>query len=234
MIKRKLCIIVAASLLLTGCQGTELTKSESGQIAEYIAYRLLKYNDNSELLMTQLEESDKSEEPVETSKEPVQDDKATSGAVQTSQPTSSATVKEDGDTVSSVGSLFGSSDFKLSIKLNGLYQSYPKNSSSTYFSLTANSGKKLLVLDVTIKNSGSSKKTFQTTGKNIEFTLADSDARALVTLLEEDIHFMKEEIKSGGKRKAIIVFEVDKNMKTDNLKLSVAKDGQSVDVSVKA
>lgn len=227
MIKRKLCIIVAASLLLTGCQGTELTKTESGQIAEYIAYRLLKYNDSSEMLIT------KTEEPVETSKEPVQEDKLAADNAQTSQPTSSAAAKTESDTATSVGSLFGSNDFKLSFKLNGLYDSYPKNSSSTYFSLTANSGKKLLVLDVTIKNSGSSKKTFQTSGKNIELTLGDSDARALVTLLEEDIHFMKEEIKSGGKRKAIIVFEVDKNMKTDNLKLTVARDGKSVDISVK-
>lgn len=233
MIKRKLCIIVAASLLLTGCQGTELTKTESGQIAEYIAYRLLKYNDSSEMLITKTEEPEKSEEPVETSKEPVQEDKLTADNAQTSQPTSSAAAKTESDTAISVGSLFGSNDFKLSVKLNGLYDSYPKSSSSTYFSLTANSGKKLLVLDVTIKNSGSSKKTFQTSGKNIELTLGDSDARALVTLLEEDIHFMKEDIKSGGKRKAIIVFEVDKNMKTDNLKLTVARDGKSVDISVK-
>lgn len=227
MIKRKLCIIVAASLLLTGCQGTELTKTESGQIAEYIAYRLLKYNDSSEMLITKTEES------VETSKEPVQEDKLAADNAQTGQPTSSAAAKTESDTATSVGSLFGSNDFKLSFKLNGLYDSYPKNSSSTYFSLTANSGKKLLVLDVTIKNSGSSKKTFQTSGKNIELTLGDSDARALVTLLEDDIHFMKENIKSGGKKKAIIVFEVDKNMKTDNLKLTVARDGKSVDISVK-
>lgn len=227
MIKRKLCIIVAASLLLTGCQGTELTKTESGQIAEYIAYRLLKYNDSSEMLITKTEES------VETSKEPVQEDKLAADNAQTGQPTSSAAAKTESDTATSVGSLFGSNDFKLSFKLNGLYDSYPKNSSSTYFLLTANSGKKLLVLDVTIKNSGSSKKTFQTSGKNIELTLGDSDARALVTLLEDDIHFMKENIKSGGKKKAIIVFEVDKNMKTDNLKLTVARDGKSVDISVK-
>lgn len=227
MIKRKLCIIVAASLLLTGCQGTELTKTESGQIAEYIAYRLLKYNDSSEMLITKTEES------VETSKEPVQEDKLAADNAQTGQPTSSAAAKTESDTAMSVGSLFGSNDFKLSFKLNGLYDSYPKNSSSTYFSLTANSGKKLLVLDVTIKNSGSSKKTFQTSGKNIELTLGDSDARALVTLLEDDIHFMKENIKSGGKKKAIIVFEVDKNMKTDNLKLTVARDGKSVNISVK-
>ena len=232
MIKRRLCAIVLTSMLLTGCQSTDLTKSESGQIAEYIAYSLLKYNDSPEMLVTKTEAADKSKEPIEVSKEPVEQEKLDSNTAQTSSPASSADVKADKESISA-GTLFGSSDFQLSVRKKGLYQSYPKNSSSTYFSLTAQSGKKLLVLDVTVKNSGSSKRTFKTADAGLEYSLNGNSAKALVTLLKNDIHFIKQEIKSGAKSKAIIVFEVDKNIKMDNLKLTVTKDGQSVDISVK-
>ena len=38
MIKRKLCILIAFSFLLTGCSSLNMSQAESGQVAEYIAY----------------------------------------------------------------------------------------------------------------------------------------------------------------------------------------------------
>lgn len=233
MMKRKLCVIVMFSFLLTGCQSTQLTKTESGQISEYIAYSLLKFNDNPDLVNTQAEEpiedAAASEEPVEVSKEPAVEESA-SNTPDTVKTETQATA-EGKET--SAGALFGSNDLKISVKNSGLYDNYPKNSSSTYFSLTASSNKKLFVLELTVKNEGSKTVTFKTSNSGLEYTLDGSSEKALVTLLEKDIHFFKTDLKSGKSLKGLVIFEVDKNFHADNLNLVISKDGDSVIIPVK-
>lgn len=232
MMKRKLCVIVMFSFLLTGCQGTQLTKTESGQISEYIAYSLLKFNDSPDLVNTQAEEpiedAAASEKPVEASKKPAVEEPASNTPDTVKTETQAEAGKE-----TSAGALFGSNDLKISVKNSGLYDNYPKNSSSTYFSLTASSSKKLLVLELTVKNKGSETAAFRTSNSGLEYTLDGSSEKALVTLVEKDIHFFKTNLKSGKSLKGLVIFEVDKNFHADNLNLVISKDGDSVTIPVK-
>lgn len=231
MIKRKLCCMLIFSFLLTGCSSVKLSQTESGQVSEYIAYSLLKYNDNPDVLITDTAES---EAPAESSEKPsvnntTEEQASTSKPVSTTSTPSTEAVK----TVTA-GKIFGSDDFQISIQNKGLYDSYPEDNSSTYFSLSATSGKKLLVLELKIKNTGSKAQAFKTSGSGLSYTLnGDNSQKALVTLLEDDVHFFKTSVKSGKGLSALLLFEVDKNFKADNLKVTVSKAGQSVDIPVK-
>lgn len=235
MMKRKLCIIVMFSFLLTGCQSTQLTKTESGQISEYIAYRLLKYNNSPQLLDTEeekiTEEAVVSEKPVQTTEVPGgKDTAAQTQATKNPLPAESQeTLTKEG----AAGDLFGDNNLKISVKNSGLYHSYPKNNSSTYFSLTASSDKKLLVLELTVKNEGNKEVLFKTSGSGLEYALEGVSQKALVTILENDIHFFKKSLKSGKSLTGLVIFEVDKSFNTDNLQLVVSKDGNSVKLPVK-
>lgn len=232
MIKRRLCILLAFSLLLTGCSSVSMTKTESGQVAEYIAYSLLKYHESPEVFVTNTktpsEEPEASNEPVSTT-EPPQQNNAT--AKPDASQTPGAGTQEP---AANAGALFGSKNFAISVKSKGEYESYPKNSSSTYFSLSANEGKKLLVLELTAKNTGESKEVFKTSGSALGYLLnGSSNDKALVTILEHDIHFVKSAIKPGKSLKTLIFFEVDNNFNSENLSLTLQKSSQSVKLSVK-
>lgn len=231
MIKRRLCLLFALSLLLTGCSNVSMTKSESGQVAEYIAYSLLKYHESPDVFVT--EPADPSQEP-EASSEPSSSEQP-QGSDNTENPGSTPTgsIRKE-DTISNVGTVFGSKEFQISLKSKGLYKSYPKNNSGTYFSLTAKENKKLLVLELTAKNTGNKNEIFKTSGNNNGYLLNGSSSdKALVTILEHDIHFVKSTIKPGKSLKSLIFFEVNEDFNSKDLSVTITKGEQSTKVAVK-
>lgn len=238
MIKRRLCILIAFSFLLTGCSSLNMTQAESGQVAEYIAYSLLKYHKSPNVFVTETSTpDDKSDNTQE-----VTPSLAPSSATPTQEnvnTTSSTPVQSPAGTMApennkkSAGELFGSKNFQISVHSKGLYASYPKNSSSTYFSLSANKNKKLFVLELKAKNTGSTSEVFKTSGTGLGYTLNDeSSNKALVTILEHDIHFVKETVKPGKSIKSLVFFEVDKDFDEANAKLTLTKSGDTVSVSI--
>ena len=135
---------------------------------------------------------------------------------------------------STAGELFGNRDFKVTVRNKGLYTSYPKDASNTYFASTANKGKKLLVLELSAKNTGNTNQTFKTSGAGLNYTLEELESdKALTTILEHDIHFVKKTVKSGKTIKSLIFFEVDKSFDDSSLSLIISKAEESVTVPVK-
>lgn len=233
MIKRKLCLLLSLSLCLTGCSSLTMNTSESSQVAEYIAYSLLKYHKPESIVVSeQFTESEENvQEPVATDDK--KEDVQASPSVQPENSKPEVTPTEDTKVISA-GELFGSSDFQISIRNKGLYKSYPKDSSSTYFSLSASAGKKILVLALSAKNTGTTKQQFRTSGTGLGFALAGkAQNKALVTILEHDIHFVKSMVKPGKSIHTLLFFEVDENFSLDNVKVTLSKSGKSIDVPVK-
>lgn len=238
MVKRRLCILIAFFFLLTGCSSLNMTQAESGQVAEYIAYSLLKYHKSPNVFVTETSTPDgKLDNTQEATPSKVPASAPTQGTVNntpsTPQNSPTGTMAPEKNE-KSAGELFGSKDFQISVHSKGLYTSYPKNSSSTYFSLSANKNKKLFVLELKAKNTGSTSEVFKTSGTGLSYTLNDeSSNKALVTILEHDIHFIKETVKPGKSIKSLVFFEVDKDFDEADAKLTLAKSGDTVSISVK-
>lgn len=238
MIKKRLCLLLGFSLFMTGCSNATMTMSESGQVAEYIAYSLLKYHKGETVIVSNADKEEKTEENTKEPVVPALEEPAVTG-LPVVQPVTDEPdpVVDSGKErkVQNAGELFGSSDFQISVRNKGLYQSYPKNSSSTYFSLSANAGKKILVLEVTAKNTGASNQVFKTSGTGMEYALAGKESqKALVTILERDIHFMKSAVKPGKSVKSRMFFEVNRDFKEKDIKVTFTNEGKSVSVSVKS
>lgn len=235
MIKRKLCILIAFSFLLTGCSSLNMTQAESGQVAEYIAYSLLKYHKSPNVFVTETStpdnKLDNTQEATSSSVPPTQGTVNNTPSTPVQSPTGTIVPEK---TEKTAGELFGSKNFQITVHSKGLYASYPKNSSSTYFSLSANKNKKLFVLELKAKNTGSASEVFKTTGAGLSYTLnGEGSDKALVTILEHDIHFVKETVKPGKSVKSLVFFEVDKDFDEANAKLTLAKSGDTVSIVVK-
>lgn len=235
MNRRKFCIFLAFSFLLTGCSSVTMTQTENSQVAEYIAYSLLKYHKSPDVFIMEdtgknTEETEEKEEQPVPSAAPVTQDKNTV----TSQPSPEPSNESSIEKTVTAGELFGSKDFQVSVKNKGMYESYPENGASTYFSLSASKGKKLLVLELKAKNTGNSDQVFKTSGKNLKCTLGgDSSNEALVTILEHDIHFIKETVKPGKSIKCLLFFEVGKKFDVSKADLDIDNAGKSVTLHVK-
>lgn len=233
MFKRKLCFLLACSFLLTGCSSANMTQAESGQVAEYIAYSLLKYHNNPGAFITETEKPVAPEAEASAGIASIQPATGnnTSASAQPAVSPSATVVPEQKN--ATAGEVFGNKDFQVTVRRKGLYASYPKNASSTYFALTPEKNKKLLVLELKAKNTSNSDLVFKTSGAGLEYVLEGSDSNeALTTILEHDIHFVKETVKPGKHVKSLIIFEVDKNFDDSKLSLSISKAEKSVTVAV--
>ncbi|SET04597.1 hypothetical protein [[Clostridium] polysaccharolyticum] len=238
MNKRKFCIFLAFSFLLTGCSSVTMTQTENSEVAEYIAYSLLKYHKSPDVFVMEDTEK-KTEENEEKENQPV------SSAAPVTQIQNTATSQPGPETDAgnadsleektvTAGEVFGSKDFQISVKNKGMYESYPKNGVSTYFSLSASAGKKLLVLELKAKNTGNSDQIFKTGEKNVTYTLdGDNSNEALVTILEHDIHFVKETVKPGKSKRYLLFFEVGKKFDVSKADLNIDNAGKSVTLHVK-
>lgn len=236
MRKRKLCMVLIFSFLLTGCSGRELTKAESGQVAEYMAYTLLKYNDDPGILSVK---TPVSSEPVKVSvklETPNEQDK-TPVPSQTVTPSKNPVHTETVGHVANAGEIFGDSALNVSIHNGGFYHSYSGSENDRVFSLTAASGKKLLILNVTLENTKDSSVRLDTSNAVIEYRLnGESDRKSLTTLLENDIHFVRTTLDSEKRTKAVLVFEVPKdyqNSDVKEVKMVKGKSGTTVTIPIK-
>lgn len=236
MIKRKLCLLLGFSLLLTGCSSMTMTTSESGQVAEYIAYSLLKYQKAETVVIDDTDKVKDAEENPQTT----EDNKENQMNVSASPSVAPSTDKPEVTPTESVqavgaGELFGSKDFQISIRSKGLYKSYPKNSASDYLALSAKDGKKILVLELIAKNTGTSDQVFRTSGTELGYALAGKESKkALVTILEHDIHFVKSTVKPGKSLKTLMFFEVKSNYKDKDMKVTLSKADKTIDIPVKS
>lgn len=226
MKKRKLCLLLIFSFLLTGCAEISMTQTESAQISEYIAYSLLKFNNNPDMLITKNEEENKdSSEAVSQIK-----NEETEKAEASKNPTNQSNTEKPLEKTVTAGDVFGNEALSVKVSNSGLYDSYPKGDS--YFALSASKGKKLLVIDLTIKNEGSKAVKFKTNSGGLSYSVNGSSDKALTTLLENDIHFFNKSIKPGKSVKAKLVYEVGKSYKLDTGKIQIANSNKSVELPI--
>lgn len=231
MNKRKLCFVLIFSFLLTGCSEAPLSQTESGQVSEYIAYSLLKFNHNPDMLITKTEEKKEDSEAVS------QEKNETPEKVEVSNnpvnPTNNPDVEKPAEKPITAGDVFGSSALSVKVTKSGLYDTYPKNEKDSYFSLSSSKGKKLLVVELTIKNTSKKDVKFKTNQQGMSYSISGSKDKALTTLLEDDIHFFNRTVKPGKSVKAKLVYQVKDNYALNTGKIQISDSDKNVELPIK-
>lgn len=232
MSKRKLCLVLIFSFLLTGCSEASMSQTESGQVSEYIAYSLLKFNHNPDMLITKTEEKEKENSEAvsqEKNEMPEKVEVSNSPVSATNQP---STEKPEEKPITA-GDVFGNGALTVKVSKSGLYDSYPKDSKDAYFSLSSSKGTKLLVVELTIKNTSKKNVKFKTNQNGMSYSISGSKDKALTTLLEDDIHFFNKTLKPGKSVKAKLVYQVKDNYDLNTGKIQISNSDKNVELPIK-
>lgn len=232
MNKKKLCFVLIFSFLLTGCSGVSLSQTESGQVSEYIAYSLLKFNKNPDMLITTKEEN-KDNSESESQMKPEQTANVEESKNPASQLSTQKPAKEQEEKNVTAGDVFGNSALSITVTKSGFYANYLEDDTQSYFSLSAEKGKKLLVIDLKVKNTSSKAVKFKTNSAGMSYSVSGSQDKALTTLLENDIHFFNTTIKPGKSVDAKLVYQVDEKYDLDTCKIKISNSDKSVELPVK-
>jgi hypothetical protein len=234
---RKISLVISlfCALTLTGCAtGYNLSEQETGIVAESMAGLLLKYDSNyrKQSLLVPVKELE--EETIPTDEETVTSDNTTA---ENGSDESSNTEGKSDETVQkyTLSEVIGFDDFEVLYEGYNLYNSYPDDTSSTYFSLTPREGNQLLAISFKARNLTKEKKDFNLIKSGIKFKLLINEKTTyvpLLTLLENDLQYINIPIEGNETEDVILVFEV---LKEDiaSAQLNVIKDTKEVNILMK-
>ncbi len=215
-----LLISVLMVLVLVGCGETypELTEEESVLIGEYAATTLLKYDANNRSRLVDvavIEEHDR--------KEQAKQEQVATTPEQTPEgmkPVDDTPVIElgSGDNVAnnvvSIDACMAAPE-GIDIVYTGyrFCDTYPDNdSASTYMTLDASAGKKLLVVEFEVSNTTDSKIGVDFFSKSSAFNVnagSEKAIKSMTTMLLDDMSTYVGVIEAGKSRKLVLLFEVD-------------------------
>ena len=243
-----LCTILAFSM--SGCNlvpSVELTEDEQNVISEYAAGLLLKYDKNYGGALASLEEEDDSgvgivqneEAKIPTAlEELVEEDEA----VDATQPEFSEDIAaSDNSSVDggieysnlSVADAIGLDGFDIIYKSYEAHKIYPEEESENLvFSMQAQNGMELLVVNFGITNESEARKTCDVLNTNTSFRLVINESErvnANKTILLNDLGSYSDEIDGYGMADAVLVFELAEGTSNNisSLDLVVKKGDES-------
>ncbi|MCD7824435.1 MAG: DUF5067 domain-containing protein [Clostridiaceae bacterium] len=232
--KKKLCVLtMAAAVLLTACgpEIPELSNEDNSTAAQYVAGALLKYDKNYD------DSLDYDHSVLETTPTPE--------PTATPAPTAQAN-EQDTDTDADTGDGASVEETRKSVTLSELYgiagvkikqvtYQVKKSYGTSVAVCTPSKGKKLVVVQFNITNTSSSSKKVDLSKKNVQTELlvdGESQGSALLSIVDGDMQFFKEKIKAGAHRQGVLLFEVDKAVKMDNVQVSFVNGQKEALVSV--
>ena len=229
---RKGMFIVAAAtaVCLTGCASVQtLTEDQNNAIAEYMADSLLKSDKNYTYNM-KLDNDNYQEEPTATPQiQPTAVPKPTASPeiggstmqpvtpLNSDNPTESSEPQQKSVSLSDAMNLSG---FKA--KVTGY--KYDSAISTGVSDISAHKGKKLFVVNIKFKNTSGQNKKIDMTKNKSSYVLnvdgKDMDT-PLLTIANEDIHFIKKTVAGGKSVNSILVFEIPSGTKLKDMMAQV-------------
>lgn len=227
-------ITMAAALCLTGCGSSiELNERQNAEAAEYIAGVLLKHSSNYEKSLVYPDNMVEAEGNTEPEVTPASDEKseASSGTLDGENDTDGT---KNGDTIAT-DKLFATSGFKISCVGKRECSEYTQKNVKSY-AIYASKGKKLVVVDVKVKNTSSSNKKINLVNKGINYQLITSDGNSYnthITAFGNDMNFLSEKVKAGKAKKCVLVFMVPKKTSLKNCQLNISKGSSTATLEIK-
>ena len=232
---RKGMFIVAAAtaVCLTGCASVQtLTEDQNNAIAEYMADSLLKSDKNYTYNM-KLDNDNYQEEPTAVPKPTASPEIGSTmqpvTPLNSDNPTESSEPQQKSVSLSDAMNLSG---FKA--KVTGY--KYDSAISTGVSDISAHKGKKLFVVNIKFKNTSGQNKKIDMTKNKSSYVLnvdgKDMDT-PLLTIANEDIHFIKKTVAGGKSVNSILVFEIPSGTKLKNVLLEVTNKDMMAQVNIK-
>lgn len=231
--KKIFAVALVISLVLTGCAGVpDLSDEDSAMISHYIAGEVLnsserygyQFNyDRSVLRPTPAPTVKPSPVPESTPDRQEAGNHKPGGSSQGAEPV----VKQV--SLGEIYNIGGINVKPVSVKAK-------KGIVTSYSSVSPESGKKLVVVTFQIKNNSSGTKKVNLSGKNINYsiTIGGKDyGVAKLTILEGDMLGFNEKIAAGKSKKGLLVFQVDKPVKLDDIVVTATDGSRESVVKIK-
>ncbi len=227
-------LLLASALIMQGCGDAPvtLTEQEEAVIVNYSAHVVAKYNrrqpDGLCYVSPEKLQEEEQEAETETETEQAADD-TQSGSGQTSGGDHSSDVAAETKSMAEALGLSG-----VSVTYNGSEYKDSYIQPGTY-ALDAASGKKFLVLDFTVANTGDTDVDVDVLSKQPVIRLQMNDTRiaAKTTILLNDLSTYKDTIPAGGRSDVVLLFEVPEDSgETGQMQLEVQADGSNAVVNL--
>lgn len=241
--RKKLCVLaMATAVLLTGCGASvpKLSKLDNSLAAQYLADAMLRndadYADGLDYDHALLTATPTPAPTVAPTQAPQATEAAPDGQDQsTDKPGASAGESNKSDQQKyqsvSLSEIFGST--KVKVKAQG-YQ-MEKSYGTSYASCTAGKGKKLVVANFSISNTSKSAVKVNLAKQNLQAELivnGKSVATPLQTIVDGDLQFFNKKLGAGQKKQGILIFEVDKSMKGNDVQIHFVNGSKEANVSM--
>lgn len=247
---KMLCVLAMSAILLTGCVDSmpELTKEQSGMIAEYAASMLLKYSPNYNYRIVsedevaaaryerELEESQTQEETedAEQSVETEEQQPSEETKVVTDETESSDEVADVLPTDTDLAAELGIEGVTIRYRSYELCDSYPQD--NTGFGVSAAQGKTLLIIHFDLQ--GSTQEDVQCDlfdcGLTVRANVNGTVKRALSTMLLNEMMSYMDTIPEGETEDVVAAVELDE-MSEDEIEsfvLEISSDNGSCSIQV--
>lgn len=225
--KKIYAVILVMSIALTGCGFPDLSEKESDMISQYLAGAVLNYSKgykNSFVYDKTILEPTLPPAPTLTpTKAPDAKipDNSNSG-------NSSAPVIESVN-FNEVFNISGINIQPVSVKTR-------KDIVTQFSSVSADSGKKLVIVSFKIKNNSSNAKNVNLVDKNIRYSLTmdgKSYGQAMLTIIEGDMLGFNEKIAAGSNKKGVLLFQADSSAKVKKVEIEAVSGNKRSVINIK-
>lgn len=249
-------LITICGVVLTGCaQLVDLTEKESDVLAEYMAGTVLRHVDDYEEALIYPEETSEDKEvsvtpgsaeiASDTDSKPDNADvlaNVTALAEEGSQSpvntavTQNLSVKSQYGTIVSIASLFKDifkDTFTITYQNYKTYDSYPDE--NDLFTIESAEGKQLIAFTFNVKNITKKNQKLDLMKYNIFYQLTDNNGSVyypMMTLLNNDIQYINIGMKEGKAAKAVILFELPKNIDLSHLLLTLTYEDKTTFIDI--
>jgi len=221
---------------LTGCtQLVEINEQQSNVLAEYMAGTVLRYDKNYKeaLIYPDTAETGETEEISETVAVTydVEDNTVPEVSGQSGDKVAPSEDLQNGNTISLENMFKEALNENFSITYTGykFYESYPVE--NDFFTLEATNGKQLLVITFDVENTAVKTKSLDLRNYNLQYRLTnrkDFVLNPMMTLLFNDIQYINLGIAAGETQKAVILFDVSKDIDMSDMMLTITKEDKTV------
>ncbi len=239
--KRFLVIIICIlGITLTGCMKKyPLNEAQTDIVAEYMANRLLENDKKYSLSLVNYQEASEIEEAMEDDIQPEPTD-----IPKVDEDNMSDTDETDGsyslDTTNDINytlsEVVEESGFDIQYTGYKLVDTYPEDESNLVFSLDPRDGYQLLVVDFTVENTTDINKVIDLGKASIQYQLdinVGTIYKPQLALLENDLQYIKLNVRSGAKIPAVLIFEVTKDIDMSDINLIVSRDARTEIIEIK-
>ncbi|HBA97424.1 MAG TPA: hypothetical protein DCZ23_04875 [Lachnospiraceae bacterium] len=221
-------IILILSVTLTGCAGfPDLSEKESDMISQYIAGAVLNYTKGYQYSFDYDRTVLKPTLPPAPALAPA--DKTDTKVPESASKTGSSQPVTETVGLSDIYNIGGINISPVSVRTR-------KDIVTDFSSVSADAGKKLVIVSFRIKNNSSKGQNVNLASKNVKYSLTmdgKSYGQAMLTIVEGDMLGFNEKIAAGRSTRGVLLFQADTSAKVKKVQIEAVSGNKKSVVNIK-